>query len=122
MNRKKDLITTGYQILIASFLLLLIFHLLPQIHPLPQTDFKISRDQAVRMTAEYLEGDIPEEKLKSHTNFVIQEESIKSKEACDEINQLLGYQLFKYWVIELFSSERKNLDFIFLPFSLLAFF
>jgi hypothetical protein len=110
MNRKKDLLTTGFQLLIGAVLLVLIFQLLPQIHPLPQTKFVISRDEAIRLAADYLEGEIPENELKSIANFVIEEEYLKKKKVTDDMAQLLNYQPYKYWEIELFSGERESMD------------
>ena len=113
MSPKNDFLTTGFQVFIGTVLLVLIFQWLPQIHPLPQTKFLVSRDEAIRLAADYLEDEIPENELKSITNFVIEEENLQKKKVSDEIIQLLGYQPFKYWEIELFSRNRESLDLTF---------
>jgi len=110
MTSRRTILRILIQILIAVFTFIFVLKFLPVIHPLSQTSFEISQQDAHRVATEFIRNEIPLNKLKIKSRFKITEDYLKNPEVASRLMENLGFQPYKYWEIEMYSREMKTAD------------
>jgi serine phosphatase RsbU (regulator of sigma subunit) len=95
-------------ILVVGWYLLQNFY--PKIHPLSQTDFKITHEAAVQKAKELVKGEIPEPEEEIKTSFIIDANLYRQQDNLQPVYRALQLQPGRYWDISLISSKNKRLN------------
>jgi hypothetical protein len=93
-------------LLVGSFWLLQKFY--PQIHPLPQTRFVISKEDAVEKAQRFVQNEIPADELDITVSFSIEQEYFQENDETRALANSLGFQPYKHWNIALISTKKKK--------------
>jgi hypothetical protein len=97
----------GQVVLLAgSFWLLQKFY--PQIHPLPQTRFVISKEDAVEKAQRFVQKKIPANELDMTISFSIEQKYIQENDENNVLVNSLGFQPYRHWDIALISRKKKK--------------
>ena len=97
----------GQVVLLAgSFWFLQKFY--PQIHPLPQTHFVISKEDAIEKAQRFVKDKIPADELDISVSFSIEAQDSKKSDETIALANSLGFQPYKHWNIALISTKKKK--------------
>ena len=97
----------GFILVVGWYLLQTLY---PKIHPLSQTDFKITHEEAVQKAKELVKGEIPESEEEIKTSFIIDKKLYQPQNNLEPVYQALQLQPGRYWDISLISSKNKRVD------------
>ncbi len=102
-------------IIINSLLVIAAFFVLqrtyPKVHPLTQTDFKITKSEAIDKAQNFIDGEIPAGKMDVKVSFIIEKRYFQEQKVISQIKRMTGIQPYRYWNIGMISKEKKGLGF-----------
>ncbi|RQW06210.1 MAG: hypothetical protein EH225_03660, partial [Calditrichaeota bacterium] len=108
MDFKSRFFPLAGQFLIVVTAFFILQSLLPGIHPLPETSFKITKSEAIDKAVNLLDGEIPAEKLVIKVSFLVDKKYFKFQQNREKLRDRLKIQPFQYWNISLISSDKKS--------------
>jgi phosphoserine phosphatase RsbU/P len=97
----------GFILVVGWYLLQTLY---PKIHPLSQTDFKITHEEAIQKAKKLVKGEIPESEEEIKTSFIIDTKFYQPQENLEPVYQALQLQPGRYWDISLISSKNKRVN------------
>jgi sigma-B regulation protein RsbU (phosphoserine phosphatase) len=109
MKNKNNVFILTIQIILVLISFYLLRSTYPRIHPLSQTDFKITKSEAIDKAENFLDGEIPINQLEIEVSFVIEKSYFEEQKVIAQIRRLTGVQPFRYWDIAITSNKDKKL-------------
>ncbi len=112
MNRKYLQYLLMTVLAAGSFYLLQTYY--PRIHPLSQTDFSVTEEQAVESATTYLPAKYQKQDMDNTSGFIIDKKYFERPAAeTQSIIKAIGIQPFRYWKMEFSSSATRRNAFSF---------
>ena len=109
MKPQPKIATSTLFVLLAIAALYFLQHYYPRLHPLSQTNFKISARQVIDEIKNYLPPDIQSDNLRSTNRFIVKKGFLKTEQTLREnAPELLELNPRRYWDISLVSEKSKR--------------
>lgn len=98
------------QIILLALSLWFLMNYYPQLHPLSQVQFKISKSEAIEKANEWVGSEIPPAEREMTVSYVIDNKYFKKQDKIQSFMAELGFHPFQYWDIYLISKKKKRID------------
>jgi hypothetical protein len=114
MEKKPKYLFVLLIFVIVGWSLYFLYRYYPQMHPLSQNDFRLSRNEIIQMAVQYLPIEINLEDLKSEAKYIIKRESYFIQRTIGaEVDRESLEQFFRYWEIAFIPKDQNNFSLTF---------